>query len=62
MQGNALVELGGRKIGILVAGGTGGDSGDALSGLAHMFNNPMGYNILPFKNVDTRDGRIQFSG
>lgn len=62
MQGNALVELGGRKIGILIAGGTGGDSGDALSGLAHMFNNPMGYNILPFKNVDTRDGRIQFTG
>ena len=27
-----------------------GDSGDALAGLAQMFNNPLSYNVLPYKN------------
>ena len=62
IQGNALVELGGRKIGSRICGGTGGDSGDALAGLSHIFNNPIGYNVLPYKNNDTRDGRVQFTG
>lgn len=39
-----------------------GDSGEALAGLAHIFNNPLGYNVLPYKNQHTRDGRIQYTG
>ena len=35
-----------------------GDSGDALAGLAQMFNNPLSYNVLPYKNQYTRDGKI----
>ena len=62
IQGNALVELGGKKIGCRVAGGTGGDSGPQLEGLAHIFNNPIGYNVLPYKNAYTRDGRVQYTG
>lgn len=62
IQGNALVELGGRKIGCRIAGGTGGDEGDSVSGLAEVFNNPMGYNVLPYKNFDTRDGKVQYTG
>lgn len=41
---------------------TGGDSGESLAGLAHIFNNPLGYNVLPYKNQYTRDGRIQYTG
>ena len=62
VQGDALVNLGGVKIGIKLAGGTGGDSGAALAGLAKMFNDPMSYNILPYKHFYTRDGRVQYSG
>lgn len=39
-----------------------GDSGPQLAGLAQIFNNPLSYNVLPYKNVDTRDGRIQYTG
>lgn len=62
IQGNALVEIGGEKIGIRIAGGTGGDSGPNLAGLAAMFNNPRGYNVLPYKNKYTRDGKIAYTG
>lgn len=41
---------------------TGGDAGPQLEGLAHIFNNPLGYNVLPYKNKHTRDGRIQYTG
>lgn len=41
---------------------TGGDSGPNLAGLAKMFNNPRGYNVLPYKNKYTRDGRIAYTG
>ena len=41
---------------------TGGDSGESLAGLAHIFNNPLGYNVLPYKNQYTIDGRIQYTG
>lgn len=62
IQGTALVELGGKKIGIKIAGGTGGDSGPQLAGLARLFNNPMAYNILPYKNKYTIDNKIAFTG
>lgn len=62
VQGDALVNLGGVKVGIKLAGGTGGDSGPALAGLAKMFRDPMSYGILPYKNFYTRDGRVQYTG
>lgn len=49
-------------MGIKISGGTGGDSGPALAGLAKMFNDPISYNILPYKNFYTRDGRVQYTG
>ncbi len=61
IQWNPLVHLGGRKTGLKVAGGTGGDSGPQLAGLAKLFNNPDAYGILPYKHFDTRDGKVQYS-
>ena len=62
IQGESLVELNGEKIGIMIAGGTGGDTGPQLAGLARMFNDPTKYNALPYKNFHTRDGRVQYTG
>ena len=39
-----------------------GDRGEALAGLAKIFNDPMAYNVLPYKNAYTRDGKIQYTG
>lgn len=33
----------------------------ALEGLSTMFSNPEGYNILPFKNTDTDDGKPEYT-
>lgn len=41
---------------------TGGDKGESLAGLATMFNNPRAYNVLPYKNKYTRDGKIAYTG
>jgi len=41
---------------------TGGDTGQNLAGLAKMFNNPLSYNVLPYKNFHTRDGKVQYTG
>lgn len=41
---------------------TGGDSGPSLAGLARIFNNPLSYNVLPYKNSYSRDGKVQFTG
>ena len=62
VQGDALVNLGGVKVGVKIVGGTGGDSGPALAGLSKIFNDPMSYNVLPYKHFYTRDGRVQYSG
>lgn len=39
-----------------------GDSGPNLASLAKMFNDPIQFNILPYKNDYTRDGKIQYTG
>lgn len=39
-----------------------GDSGPALASLARMFNDPIAFNVLPYKNDYTRDGKIQYTG
>lgn len=41
---------------------TGGDSSNNLAGLARIFNNPLSYNVLPYKNSYSRDGKIQYTG
>ena len=56
IQGAALVELGGTHFGTRLALGTGGDE-IALDGLSSIFSNPEGFNVLPFKNYDTYDGK-----
>lgn len=39
-----------------------GDSGPNLAGLAKIFNNPITYNVLPYKNFHSRDGKVQYTG
>lgn len=56
IKGDALVALGGKHFGSRIALGTGGDD-IALNGLSNMFAKPEAYNILPFKNYDTDDGK-----
>lgn len=60
IKGDALVSLGGYHFGSRIALGTGGDD-VALQGLADIFNNPEAYNVLPFKNYDTDDGKPELS-
>lgn len=60
IKGDALVSLGGYHFGTRISLGTGGDD-MALTGLKTMFSNPHGYNILPFKNYDTDDGRPEIT-
>lgn len=50
VQGEALVTIGGRRIGVRVAWGTGGDTGPQLQALSDLFYNPITFNILPYKN------------
>ena len=60
IQSAALVELGGTHFGTRIALGTGGDD-VKLGGLATLFSNPEGFNILPFKNYDTYDGKPELT-
>lgn len=62
IQGDALVNLGGEKIGLKIVGGTGGDTGPALAGLATMFRDPMAYGVLPYKNFYNRNATVQYTG
>lgn len=55
IQGDSLVELGGKHFGTKIFLGTGGDD-TALEGLATMFKNPRGAKVLPYKNYDTTEG------
>lgn len=60
IKGDALVALGGKHFGSRIALGTGGDD-MSLQGLTNMFGNPEAYNILPFKNYDTDDGKPELT-
>lgn len=62
IQGEALVDVGGNKMGILVAGGTGGDSGAALDGLKTIYYDPESYLVLPYRHSCTDDGSQVFTG
>lgn len=61
LQGNALVEVLGKKFGTRFVWGTGGDSGPALAGLSSMFYNPEGFNILPYYHNHTRNGEYVYT-
>lgn len=61
-QGEALVRVGGVRRGIMCGWGTGGDSGAALAGLAEIFSDPEAFNVLPYKNNYTADGKYQYTG
>ena len=61
-QGTALVELGGARVGIKIAWGTGGDMGQPLAGLAKMFEDPLSAGVLPYKNFYSEDGTAQYTG
>lgn len=61
-QATALVELGGARVGIKIAWGTGGDMGPALAGLAKMFEDPLSAGVLPYKNFYSDDGTAQYTG
>lgn len=39
-----------------------GDDGPQLAGLSKIFNNPLAYNVLPYKNSYTMDKKIAFTG
>lgn len=60
LQGNALVEVLGEKVGTRFVWGTGGDQ-DGMEGLSKMFNNPEGYNILPYKHNCTKTGQYAYT-
>ena len=61
-QAEALVRVGGKRVGIRVVQGTGGESGPALAGLNKMFNNPEAYKILPYKHNYSQDGQTAYTG
>lgn len=48
VKAEALTTLGGNKIGIIMAGGTGGDTGPAMAGLKDLYYDPMSVDVLPF--------------
>lgn len=61
VQGEALINVQGTRIGTRFVWGTGGDSGPQLEGLSKMFYNPDVYNILPYKNNYNIKGETVFT-
>ena len=61
-QGEALVEIGGVRFGVMVFGGTGGDKGTNLEGLRKIYYNPLEYNVLPYRHNYTEGGEIVETG
>lgn len=56
IKAEELCTVGGNKIGIIAAVGTGGDSGANLEGLRKVYYNPRMFQVLPFKHNYTEDG------
>ena len=56
IKAEELVTVGGNKIGIICAIGTGGDSGANLEGLRKVYYNPRMFQVLPFYHNYTEDG------
>lgn len=60
IQGAALTQLGGIHFGTRIFLGTGGDD-VAVGGLGTLFSNPEGFDVLPYKNYDTYDGKPELT-
>lgn len=56
VKAEALTTLGGNKVGVILAGGTGGDVGVALKGLRDMYYEPDTLDVLPFYHNYTSSG------
>ena len=56
IKAEELVTVGGNKIGIIAAVGTGGDAGPNLEGLRKVYYNPEMFLVLPFYHNYTEDG------
>ena len=56
IKAEELVTVGGNKVGIIGAVGTGGDEGPALEGLRKVYYNPEMFLVLPFYHNYTEDG------
>lgn len=61
-QGEALVEIGGKRFGVMVFGGTGGDKGSALEGLRKIYYDPKSQNVLPYRHKYTESGELVETG
>ena len=63
IQGEALLDVGGNKIGISLIGGTGGDArGFALEGLRNIYYNPTDFDVLPYRHNYTQTGEYALTG
>ena len=56
IKAEELVTVGGNKIGVIVAAGTGGDEGPQLAGLNKVYYHPWDFKVLPFHHNYTEDG------
>ncbi len=61
IQGDALIIVGGSRIGFKIGYGTGGDEGPAVAGLNELFYKPTEFDILPYKHNHTADGDYMIS-
>ena len=62
IKAEELCTVGGDKIGVIMAAGTGGDSGPALQGLNKVYYNPEDFLVLPFKHNYTETGDWVYTG
>lgn len=60
IQGAALTQLGGVHFASRIFLGTSGEEMD-MDGIAKMFVNPAAFNVLPYKNYDTANGKPELS-
>lgn len=56
IKAEELVTVGGNKIGVIVAAGTGGDEGPQLAGLNKVYYHPSDFKVLQFHHNYTEDG------
>lgn len=56
IKAEELVTVGGNKIGVIVAAGTGGDEGAQLAGLNKVYYHPSDFLVLPFHHNYTESG------
>lgn len=61
VQGEALINVMEEKVGTRIGWGTGGDEGVAVEGIRDMVNKPSAWDILPYKNDHTPDGRTIYT-